>query len=106
MSTTAWIVAIVGGLATFAERWSFLAFADRAARVPPRLREALRMIPAAALAALVAPAVLRSGTDGALALTDPRILAAIAALLTMWRTRQVLLTLLVGMGVLIGLQQL
>lgn len=64
------------------------------------------MIPAAALAALVAPAVLRSGTDGALALTDPRILAAIAALLTMWRTRQVLLTLLVGMGVLIGLQQL
>lgn len=106
MSASAWIAATLGGLLTYAQRFAFLALAHRAVTVPPRVREALRMIPPAALAALVAPAVLRGGPDGALALTDPRILAAALAMATMWRTRRVVLTLVVGMGALVILQQL
>ncbi len=106
MTATAWIVAIIGGLITFGERFVFLAFAHRTTTVSPHVREALRMIPAAALAALAAPAVFRAGTDGALDLLSPQVLAAGLALLTMWRTRQILLTLLVGLAALVALQQL
>jgi branched-subunit amino acid transport protein len=105
VTATAWIVAIIGGLITFGERFVF-AIAHRTARVSPHVREALRMIPAAALAALAAPAVFRAGTDGALDLLNPRVLAAGLALVTMWRTRQILLTLLVGLAALVALQQL
>ena len=106
MSAEVWAIVIAGGVITFLQRFSFLALAERATSVPPRVREALRMIPAAALAALVAPAVFRAGPDGALDLLNPRILAAGLAIVVMWRTRQVVLTLVVGLGVLIGLEQL
>jgi branched-subunit amino acid transport protein len=106
MSATVWLVAVAGGVLTYLERLSFLGLADRAGALSPRTLEALRMIPPAALAALVAPAVLRSGTGGSIALADPRVLAAGLAMLAMWRTGNVLLTLGVGMGVLIGAQQL
>lgn len=106
MSVTVWFIVIASGIVTYLERVAFLAVADRAGKVPPRVREALRMIPAAALAALVAPAVLRAGADGGIDLLDPRIPAALIALAVMYKTRQVLLTLVVGLGVLIALQQL
>lgn len=44
MTATAWIVAIVGGLITFSERFVFLAIARRTANVSPQVREALRLI--------------------------------------------------------------
>lgn len=105
MTPTAWVVVVLGGLLTFSERVSLLLLGRRAAAVPPEVRRALRMIPPAALAALVAPAVLRGGSpDGGLALADPRVLAAAVAMLVMWRTGQVLLTLGAGLGLLILLQ--
>lgn len=106
MSVDVWVIVVAGGLITFLQRFSFLAVAERAAQVPPKVREALRMIPAAALAALVAPAVFRAGPEGAVDLLNPRVLAAALAIAVMWRTRQVLLTLTVGLGVLIALEQL
>ncbi|MEE8601157.1 AzlD domain-containing protein [Euzebya tangerina] len=105
MTTSIWIITIAGGVITFLLRFSFLGLADRADQVSPQVREALRMIPAAALAALVAPAVLRAGPDGALDLLNPRVVAAGVALLVMWKTRHVVLTLTVGLGLLVGLQQ-
>lgn len=107
MTSTLWTIAILGGIGTFLERWSFLSVAHRATALPPMVREGLRMIPAAALAALVAPAVFRGGSaDGSIDLLDPRLPAAVMAVLVMWRTRNIVLTLLVGMGVLLGLDAL
>lgn len=106
MSASTWAIVLVGGLLTFLQRLAFLAVAHRATELPPRVRDALRMIPPAALAALVFPAVLREGPGGPLALADPPALAAVAAMAVMWRTRSVLATLAVGMGLLIGLQQI
>ena len=104
MTGTLWAIAIVGGVGTLLERWSFLSVAHRTTALPPVVKEGLRMIPAAALAALVAPAVFRGGSaDGSIDLLDPRLPAALAAVLVMWRTRNIVLTLLVGMGVLLGL---
>ncbi len=91
----AWLVAAVAGVLTFGIRLSFLAVAGRLAAVPPVVREALRMIPPAALAALVVPAVLR--TDGVLDPVSPRALAGLVAAVVAFRTKNVLATIGVGL---------
>lgn len=89
-----WVVIFVGGAVTYATRASLLTLAHRARDLPPWVRDGLRMIPPAALAALAAPAVLRP--DGPLLLWHPRPIAALLAALVAWRTRSVIATLLVG----------
>ena len=77
-------------------RASFLAFAHRLADVPPAVQRVLRQIPPAALASLVVPALLRS--EGHLDLWNARLVAGLVAALVAWRTRNIALTLVVGMG--------
>lgn len=102
--SAAWTTIVLAGLGTFAMRASFLAVAHRLVAVPPRVHRLLRQIPPAALAALVMPAVLRPAAD--FDLVQARVPAAIAAALVAWRTRNVALTLVVGMGVLLTIQVL
>ncbi|MBW3659908.1 MAG: AzlD domain-containing protein [Actinobacteria bacterium] len=99
-----WVVIGAGALLTYAIRAVFLLFAGRLTAVPPLVREGLRMIPAAALAALVAPAVLRP--EGELVLLGPRPIAAILAAVVAWRTRNVAVTIVVGMATVIALAYL
>lgn len=99
-----WPVILVSGAGTYAMRASFLAFAHRMATVPPGLARILRQIPPAALAAIVLPALVRP--EGHLDLIQPRLLAGAIAGLVAWRTRNVGLTLVVGLGVLAGVQLL
>ena len=103
MSGVALLAALLVGAGTVALRASVLVFAERLGEVPPRVREVLRMIPPAALAALVAPAVMRPG--GAFELVSPESVAGLLALLVAWRTRSLLATILVGLVavVLLGL---
>ena len=102
LTTTAWIVIVVSGIVTFAIRSSFLLFADRFGEVSTGTREVLRMIPAAALAALVAPAVLR--VDGQLQFVGPRPIAGAIALVVAYFTRSILWTIVVGILAVIGLE--
>lgn len=102
--STVWPVIVIAGAGTYVMRASFLAFAHRMATVPPALSRVLRQIPPAALAALVLPALVRP--EGHLDLLQPRLLAGVAAALVAWRTRNVGVTLVVGMAVLAGLRQL
>lgn len=91
----AWVVAAVGGVLTFAVRASFLSVAGRLTAVPPAVREALRMIPPAALAALVVPSLLH--TDGVFSPFGARAIAGVVAAVVAWRTRNVIATIAVGM---------
>jgi branched-subunit amino acid transport protein len=93
-----WITIIVAGIGTFAMRASFLAFAHRLSEVPPGVQRILRQIPPAALASLVVPAFLRP--DGHLDLWSSTLAAGLLATLVAWRTRNIALTLVVGMGAL------
>ena len=102
--SSAWTTIVLAGIGTFAMRASFLAVAHRLVHVPPRAHRVLRQIPPAALAALVLPAVLRP--DGAFDLLQARVPAALLAALVAWRTRNVALTLVVGMGVLLAFELL
>ncbi len=97
-----WTAIVLAGAGTFAMRASFLAAAHRLAEVPAGVQRLLRQIPPAALAAIAVPAFVRSG--GELDLLHPRLAAGVIAALVAWRTRNVALTLVVGMGVLIALE--
>lgn len=99
-----WTAIVLSGAGTFAMRASFLAAADRLARVPPPVQRLLRQIPPAALAALVVPALVRA--EGAVDLLHPRFAAGVLAAAVAWRTRSAALTLVVGMAALIALEAL
>ena len=101
-ATTVWATIVVAGIGTFAMRVSFLAFAHRLATVPPWAARLLRQIPPAALAALVLPALVRPG--GEFDLWQPRLAAGVLAAFIAWRTRNVALTLVVGMATLMLLE--
>lgn len=98
----AWTAIVLSGAGTFAMRASFLALARRLATVPPWVQRLLRQIPPAALAALVVPALLRP--EDAVDPLHPRFASGVLAGLVAWRTRNVALTLLVGMGALVALE--
>lgn len=99
-----WVAVLLSGAGTFAMRASFLAAASRLAVVPPFAQRLLRQIPSAALAAIVVPALLRP--EGHLDLVQPRLAAGVAAAVVAWRTRNVGLTLVVGLVGLFALQSL
>ena len=99
-----WTAVVLAGVGTYAMRASFLAFAHRLADVPPAVQRLLRQIPPAALASIVLPALLRP--EGTLDVTQPRLVAGVAAALVAWRTRNVALTLVVGMAVVMAIEAL
>ena len=67
---------------------------------PPWLERLLRHVPVAALTALVVPGSLYLHEGSVYSFAPARSIAAVAALLVAWRTKNVLATLAVGMGVL------
>lgn len=95
-SATAWVVIVAAGAGTYAIRVTLLAVAHRFGALSPRVAEALRMIPPAALAALTVPAVLRPD-GGAVDLSDARFVAAAVAAVVAWRTKSLLATTVVGL---------
>ena len=99
-----WAAIVLSGAGTYAMRASFLAFAHRMATVPPALTRVLRQIPPAALAAIIAPALLRP--EGRFDLFQPTLLAGLVAAGVAWKTRNVGVTVVVGIGLLAALQQL
>lgn len=99
-----WLTIVASGAGTYAMRASFLVVAHRLAAVPPAAARILRQIPPAALAAIVVPALLRP--EGELNLLQPRLLAGVLAAMVAWRTRNVGLTLVAGMAILVVLEAL
>ena len=102
--TALWLAVIGMGVATYALRISFIALLAR--MEPPRVfQEALGLVPAAVLAALVFPAFFRAG-GGAInvSLANEHLLAGALAAVVAWRTRNVLFTIGVGMAALVALR--
>ena len=85
---------LIGGL-TFLTRLSFILILDKW-DAPELFKRGLRFVPLAVLPALILPELFIR--DNALGFTPdlPRLVAAIVAGLVAWRTKSVLLTILVG----------
>jgi branched-subunit amino acid transport protein len=84
--------------ATFIVRYPVLALVGRVT-LPPLILRALRYVPVAVLTAIIVPAVLYAA-DGSLNLTlsNAFLPAAILSVLISWRTRNLLLTIVIGMA--------
>ncbi|MBP6179047.1 MAG: AzlD domain-containing protein [Anaerolineales bacterium] len=106
MSTTSiWLLFLAIGLGTFLLRFVFIYLFGKI-EMPDWLRRALRFVPAAALAALVFPALTHPAGQLDLSMQNFRLLAGLGGAIIAWRTRNVLLTILIGMILLWILEML
>jgi branched-subunit amino acid transport protein len=94
-----WTIIIGGMLVTYATRLSFILLIPQE-RVPTLMKQALRYVPPAVLAALILPDLLLSDGSFQLNLQNYRLLAGLLAALVSWRTKNTWLTIGVGMGAL------
>ena len=99
------LVFLAGGLLTFAMRFSFVYLSGRVP-LPESVRRMLRFVPAAVLSAIVAPELLFHSGAFDLSLGNMRLIAGVLAVLVAWRTRNTLVTILVGFGFLLAAQLL
>jgi len=98
-----WVTLVIIGIATFAYRASFIFFSGKI-QLPARLQQALRFVPIAALTAIIVPELfVREGLLFA-SWQNERLVAGLVAVIVAWQTKSILLTLLLGMAVLYGLQ--
>jgi branched-subunit amino acid transport protein len=93
-----WATLVAAAIGTYLTRASFLLVARRFRDLPPRVEQALTLIPPAVLAALVAPSVLI--VDGDVDPLNARLPAAILAAVVGYVTKNVIATLVVGIGAL------
>jgi branched-subunit amino acid transport protein len=98
-----WLLLIGMGIVTYAIRLSLIVLMERV-DVPPIIQRALRFVPPAVLSAIFFPELLRPGGTLDVSFGNIRLLAGVLAALVAWRTKNVLLTIGVGMAALWVLQ--
>ena len=91
-----WLLFFAVGLGTFTLRFLFIYLFGKI-EMPDWLPRALRFVPAAALAALVFPALTHPTGNLDISLHNFRLLAGLGGALVAWKTRNVLFTILAGM---------
>lgn len=97
---TIWLTMILVGIGTYATRLSFILLFGRR-EIPAVVRRALRFVPPAVLTAIIFPELLLPGGEFDLSLGNERLLAGLAAALVAWLSKNVLLTIVAGMAVLL-----
>ena len=98
-----WLVLLLGGLLTFGMRFIFIYLLGRY-ELPPAARRALRFVPPGVLSAIVFPELFVRDGRLALATDNYRLLAGLLAGFVAWRTKNTLLTIVVGMLALVLLE--
>jgi len=94
-TTRLWVLILTGGVGTYLLRAGFLLFATKQRDVPPVIAAALRMIPAAALTALVGTVLFATPRD--VIVPSARNLAALIATLVAIKFRRVTATVVSGL---------
>jgi branched-subunit amino acid transport protein len=100
-----WLTLAGMGLVTVLLRLSFIALWGRIT-LPEVVRDALRYVPPAVLAAIIAPALLFHDGQLVPASGQPRLWAGVLAALIAWRTRNALATIVGGMAALFAFEWL
>lgn len=98
MSGTQQALLVVGMAAvTFLVRWPVLALISRMA-LPQAVLDAMKYIPPAVLTAIVVPAMLAPTGSLDISYDNAYLMAGVVAALIAWRTRNLLLTIVLGMA--------
>ena len=98
-----WVVIVAGGILTFATRLSFIVLLEKI-EMPGWLQRALKYVPVAVFSAIVFQMVFIQDDRLNLSLENVRLISAVLAALVAWRTKSILLTIVVGMAALFLLQ--
>jgi branched-subunit amino acid transport protein len=98
-----WLILLIAGLFTFGTRLSFILLFDRI-KVPEWFRRGLRFVPVAVLSAIILPELTSPNGSLFLSWRNPQLLAGMVAILVAWRTKNVVLTIVTGMGALLIFQ--
>jgi branched-subunit amino acid transport protein len=89
-------------LVTFGVRYPVLAIVGRI-DLPESVFRALRYVPPAVLTAIVVPALLMpDGERVLISYTNAYLIAGIVAVIVSWKTKSLVLTILIGMAVFLG----
>lgn len=88
-------------LVTFGVRYPILALVSKI-QLPESILSALKFVPPAVLSAIILPEVLISKGDLQLNFGNSELVASLAAGLIAWRTKNLLLTIVLGMLVFLG----
>ncbi len=94
-----WLTILGMVVVTYSVRLSVIALLGDA-QMPEALRRALRYVPPAALAAIIAPALFMPGGSLDLSPGNARLIAGGLAVIVAWRSKNALLPIGVGMAVL------
>ena len=94
---------LIAGMAlvTFATRYPVIAVLSKVPLPDPVFR-ALQYVPPAVLTAIILPAVLLQDSEMTLTYLNPSLVASLAAVIISWRTKNLLLTIVLGMLVFWG----
>jgi branched-subunit amino acid transport protein len=98
-----WWIMILGGLLTYATRLSFILLFGYV-EIPGWLRRALKYVPPSVLTALIFPELLMHSGSLDISFNNFHLLAGVVAIMVAWRTRNMWLTILSGMLMLVLLQ--
>ncbi|MBI5305958.1 MAG: AzlD domain-containing protein [Chloroflexi bacterium] len=98
-----WLIILVAGIVTYATRLSFIAAHGRV-DMPVWFTRGLAFVPVVVLSAIILPELLAHGGAFDVSLGNARLLAGILAGLIAWRTKNVWLTIALGMIALFALQ--
>lgn len=98
-----WFTVIAAGLLTYGTRLSFIASHERI-NMSSWFTRALSFVPVAVLSAIVVPALITQDDVLHLSIANGRLVAGTVAIWVAWRTKNVWLTIAVGMTVLFLLQ--
>jgi branched-subunit amino acid transport protein len=100
-----WLTIIIAGLLTYAIRLSSILLSSKIS-IPEGLQTALRFVPPAAFTAIFLPELFWINGDINFSIGNERLIAGLLAILVAWRTKNVMITILVGMFALWILQSL
>ena len=100
-----WLLIVVIGLGTFAMRLSFILLLGERP-LPAAWERVLRYVPPAVLSALIVPALVQPAGHIDLGPGNARLWAGLLAALVAWRSKNILLTIAVGLFALFLLQVL
>jgi branched-subunit amino acid transport protein len=100
-----WLVMFLGGLLTFAIRFSLIyLLGEGKFQIPKTIYRALHYVPPAVLSAIIFPELFLQDGMFDLSLENSRLLAGLAAIVIAWFSKNTLITIIAGMVVLFLLQ--
>lgn len=101
MSAWEWMLVMGMAVVTFGARYPVLALVSRVG-LPPGALNALRYVPPAVLAAIIAPAVFMPAGTLDVGIDNAYLVAGIAAVLVSWWRKNLLLTIGIGMAIFLA----